>query len=89
MRKYTIKVDSTENMIPGGRLVVGGHQADIIRIVSDTTLEVTFPDKIKGLEIVKEIDDKINCGYECHFTREYGFVPEDGCPIHCLPEIKH
>lgn len=24
----------------------------------------------------------MNCGYECSWTDPYGFVPEDGCPIH-------
>jgi len=22
------------------------------------------------------------CGYDCHLTDKYGFVPEAGCPIH-------
>ncbi len=24
----------------------------------------------------------INCGFECDYVELYGFVPEDGCPIH-------
>lgn len=24
----------------------------------------------------------LGCGYECDFVHPYGFVPEDGCPIH-------
>jgi hypothetical protein len=89
MRSYTLKVDSTESMEPGGSLTVGGYRADILRVVSATLVEVTFRDNVKGLDVVKDIDDKINCGYECHFTKEYGFVPEEGCPIHDLPKIEH
>ncbi len=22
------------------------------------------------------------CGYECHWVYPYGFVPEEGCPVH-------
>jgi hypothetical protein len=22
------------------------------------------------------------CGWDCHLTKEFGFVPEAGCPIH-------
>jgi len=33
----------------------------------------------------KEIDTppgSADCGYDCHFTKKYGFVPEAGCPVH-------
>lgn len=25
---------------------------------------------------------KNDCGYNCGYTEQYGFVPEAGCPIH-------
>lgn len=37
----------------------------------------------KGLSVLTR--DKIrsvNCGYDCGWSGAYGFVPEDGCPIH-------
>jgi hypothetical protein len=30
---------------------------------------------------LKSYED-MSCGYQCHTTKEYGFVPEAGCPIH-------
>lgn len=27
-------------------------------------------------------DSEFNCGFACAFVEPYGFVPEDGCPIH-------
>ena len=29
-----------------------------------------------------ERDDELTCGHECHHHPTYGFVPEDGCPVH-------
>jgi len=28
----------------------------------------------------EDLADKCDC--ECHFTKEYGFVPEAGCKVH-------
>lgn len=27
------------------------------------------------------------CGYECAWAYPYGFVPEDGCPVHDQPSL--
>ncbi len=44
-------------------------------------------DKIEGLKKHHKEDhhkdnDFEDCGYHCHYTESYGFVPEAGCPIH-------
>lgn len=31
---------------------------------------------------IEDITRSIECGYACDFDSEYGFVPEDGCPVH-------
>ena len=50
--------------------------------VVDQWLDMVY----KDLEVNEELDEKLNCGYECHFTKKYGFVPECGCPIHDIPK---
>ena len=33
------------------------------------------------IESIEEIEI-LDCGYECHYSERYGFVPESGCPVH-------
>lgn len=49
-----------------------------MKYTSDEDLK-SYEDLVEELPIPPE---SIDCGYNCGITEPYGFVPEDGCPIH-------
>lgn len=40
-------------------------------------------------ELVDDIWSTIACGNGCCFEEPYGFVPEAGCKIHDITQVKH
>lgn len=51
---------------------------EINSIINDA--DMVSDRKLHLVEIVIKRD--VDCGFECGYAEPYGFVPEDGCPIH-------